>query len=89
MVKRATREQPDAFVYQLETGALARLCRHCTTTRTFEHRDQGAVFREAQLHLWSSHSQRRVWIDFSDPRHRDMVNIALPIVLASNTTRHG
>jgi hypothetical protein len=87
-VKRVP-DQPDAFVYADEAGTLVRLCRHCMTGSALPAHSTGTAFREAQMHLWSSHSKRFVWIDYSDPRQAAMVQLALPIVLAHNTTRHG
>jgi hypothetical protein len=81
-------DQPDAFVYRQEGGQLIRLCRHCVKATEIASNDEGVAYREAQLHLWSSHSKRFVWVDSSDPRHAAAVQMALPIVLAHNTTRH-
>ena len=79
--------QPDAFVFYNELGELVRLCRHCVRASVLAAHSEGTAFREAQLHLWSSHSKRFVWVDYSDPRHAAAVQLALPIVLAHHTTR--
>lgn len=88
MVKRA-KEQPDAFVYDDDAGTLVRLCRHCMRATEVASHSEAAAFREAQAHLWSVHSLRRVWVDYSDPRYAALVQMALPIVIGHNTTRHG
>lgn len=87
MAVRRETEQPDAFVYLDDAGNRIVLCAHCTVARTMATADAGYAFHNAQQHLWSTHSLRRTWIDYSDPRYRDMVNVALPLVLAHNTSR--
>lgn len=87
MKPKRERDQPDAFIYRDDAGKLQRFCRHCTRTTPTEYDSDGPAFREAQMHLWTSHSRRFVWVDFSDPRYASMVQTALPIIIAHNTTR--
>lgn len=80
-------DQPDAFVYHDDDGDVFAFCAHCVTIIGRGHRYEGAAWSGAVRHLWSTHSLRRSWIDESDPRYRSAVQMALPIVLAHNTSR--
>jgi len=82
-------DEPDLAVYRVDGGRFAYLCRHCAAARAYDCADEASAVRHAQLHAWSVHSLRRVWIAWDDPRHARAVQIALPIVIAHNTTRHG
>lgn len=81
-------DQPDAVVYMSEEGDRMVLCVHCLRARAMPTTDLGYAFDNARQHLWSSHAIRRTWVEHSDSRYREMVNMALPIVLVHNTTRH-
>lgn len=88
MKRRRERDTPDAYVYRDEHGAAMFACALCLHSEAPHSRDTFTAWRHAAQHLWSVHSRRRVWIDYSSPAQAAAVQTALPIVLAHNTTRH-
>ena len=88
MKRKREAEQPDAHVYRRDDGRVSWFCAECVTAHETPDIDLGAAFRHAQSHLWSNHSRRRVWIDYSSPGYARAVQQALPLVIAHNTTRH-
>ena len=84
---RRAQEQADAYVYAADQGGCAAFCVACARVLGDPTETYSAAYERATWHLWSTHSLRRVWVDRSDPRHASMVNVALPLVIAHNTTR--
>lgn len=81
-------DQPDAMVYKLTPATMAYYCTHCVTVREVDGRETGPAWRAATRHLWSRHGLRRTWVMERTPQHDDAVQMALPLLVGLNTTRH-
>lgn len=78
-------ETPDGIVWKADNGELCRACAHCDSIVQHANKSESYVYRSLQVHLWTSHRIRRVWIDWFDYSTNAATQLAIPFVLEAQT----
>lgn len=89
MPKRPPADKPDAFVFVDAEDGPHYLCALCDIPTAYACDTLASATVAALDHLRWKHSLRRSFVERTDPRHAAMVQLAIPFVVALNTTRHG
>lgn len=78
---------PDAYVFANDDGHPTYLCLLCSTLEAREDLSMFGAWYKAAQHLRYIHNIRRAWIDYNNPAVRSAIQLALPVVIAHNTSR--
>lgn len=75
-------EQPDAVVHSLDAGGWGYTCRVCLHPSKGYIRTSRDAYWLAKQHLEHSHGMLRIYVVTHTEGFREMVNVALPIVVS-------
>jgi hypothetical protein len=79
---------PDGHVYKEIGGGWNWFCAACVDASIHPARNRDSAHALLTLHLWSVHCWRRVYITQESPARDGGIQIALPLVIAHDSTRH-
>lgn len=77
-------EKPDAVVYLVNDGFWQYLCGECGRVGNVDMPNEMVAYFKCKEHLKLSHGMDRVWIDTQREGYRELVQLALPGVVAHN-----
>lgn len=83
---KAPDDQPDCMLMTDDGGKWEVFCTHCARTLTRTYASAPFARDRAVEHLVTSHDLRRVWIDQFRPGYRQVVAMALPLIVEHDLT---
>lgn len=84
--RKAPADQPDALIYSEDGSQWAVFCALCPRQLGKVYVDRNTALWRAHEHLEHSHALLRVWIGHDRPAHLQLVQGALPLIIAHDRT---